>query len=308
VSRLQHPNLVDVYDCGEYEGQLYASMELLPGGALSARLAGRRLALTEAAGFVRALAHAIGAAHRQGVTHGRLMPAKVLFAADGTPKVTGLVAERLRLELEFGAATPAAGVPRYTAPERWSGGGGAPNPTTDVYGLGLILYEVLTGSLPYQAVPLWELLDQVLSKSPEDPRWSATQALARELLDQVLSKPPEPPSRGRPEVAPELDAICLRCLAREPDRRYPSAAALADDLDRLLAGAPLPPPPTEPPPPAAMFDNLDRLLAGAPLLPSAAPEAPTSSPARVAGERRRLGAWARLAGWLTGRARGEDGP
>jgi serine/threonine protein kinase len=218
VSRLQHPNVVQVYECGDREGRPYFVMELLPGGSLDQR-AGRRMPARAGAALVRTLALAVDAVHRQGIIHGNLKPSKVLLAEDGTPKITGfMIAERLRrLKQEEQAnmtmSGPAVmGTPLYMAPEQLSGDTAAIGPATDVYALGLILYELLTGRLPFRAPTLWE------------------------VLAQVLHEPPQPPREVRPDTPPDLETICLRCLAKKPEQRYAGASILAEQLDRFLAG------------------------------------------------------------------------
>src|SRR5262249_43225321 len=147
---------------------------------------------------------------------------KVLLAADGTPKVAGFIVARrsqppdpeVQANMTM-AATPVMGTPRYMAPEQLSGDTGAVGPPTDVYALGLILFELLPGWLPFRAATLWEMMAQVLREQPQP---------LREL---------------RPDVPLDLEWICLYCLAKRPGQRYASAAALAEDLDRFLAGTPL---------------------------------------------------------------------
>jgi serine/threonine protein kinase len=251
VYRLQHPNVVPVYECGEEDGRLYFIMELLPGGSLAQRPRDSEVPVGEAAALVRTLARAIEAVHRQGIIHGNLKPSKVLLTADGVPKITGFIIDRHERgrgsEADLGqtmAAEPVMGTPRYMAPEQLAGNSAAIGPATDVYALGLILYEHLTGLLPFRSATLWE------------------------VMGQVLRDPPQPPGELRADLPPDLGAICLRCLAKRPEQRYPSAGALADDLDCFLAGKP----------PA-----------------HAAAPAETASP--------HLSVWARVAGWFTGRRR-----
>jgi serine/threonine protein kinase len=272
VSRLRHPNVVQVYECAEVRGRPYFIMELVTGGSLDRRTTAQ-LPVGEAAELVRTLARALDTVHRQGIIHGNLKPSKVLLAADGTPKITGFIISRHQSELTVAEqasmtvrAPAVMGTPRYMAPEQLSGNTAAIGPATDVYALGLILYELLTGWLPFRAATLWE------------------------MMAQVLHEPPQPPQEIRPDVPRELGTICLGCLAKKPEQRYPSAGALADDLDRFLActpvsGPPRPQQPTQPPIP-----RLQPAITRAALEPALP----------------RPGVWTRFAGWLIGRERKES--
>ena len=154
--------------------------------------------------------------HQQGIIHGNLKPSKVLLTKDGTPKITnfiGVLNEDEQEQIWSALASPVAmGTLRYMAPEQLSGNISAIGPATDLYALGLILYQTLTGWLPFRGATLWELLAEVQQKHPAFP------------------------SQFRPAVPPDLDAVCLRCLAREPRERYPNCAELAKDLRGLLVG------------------------------------------------------------------------
>jgi serine/threonine protein kinase len=210
VSRLRHPNVVQVQECGEQDSRPYFLMELVPGGSL--QLAAREMmAISRAAILVRDLARAIVAVQREGIIHGNLKPSKVLLAYDGTPKIAGFILARPPKpegwEMETIAAREVMGTPRYIAPEQL---GGKVYPATDIHALGLILYEMLIGWLPYRAATLWD------------------------LTNQILHAPPQPLRELRPEIPEKVEAICLACLAKEPEQR-PGAGDLADDLDRFLA-------------------------------------------------------------------------
>jgi serine/threonine protein kinase len=220
MAEMRHPNLVDVLECREHRRRPYVSMTLFPAGSLQERLQRLRFTPADAARLTATLARAIDHAHRQGVVHGNLKPSKIVFAADGTPGITGfLLAPLLQERRERTALTMSTpdvlGTPRYMAPEQLSGNTKSVGPAADVYALGLILYESLTGVLPFRAITLMDMMVQVLHESPEPPR------------------------QRRPDVPPDLEAICLRCLAKQPAGRYASAGALADDLERFLAGEPI---------------------------------------------------------------------
>jgi tetratricopeptide (TPR) repeat protein/tRNA A-37 threonylcarbamoyl transferase component Bud32 len=221
AARLQHPNIVQIYEVGEQDGLAYFSLEYVEGGSLADRLAGAPLPPEDAARLSETLARAVQAAHERGVIHRDLKPANVLVAGAPdtpvgqlTPKVTDF---GLSKQMDAGSRTRSGvvmGTPSYMAPEQ-AGGAGAAGPATDVYALGAILYELLTGRPPFRAATA---LDTVL---------------------QVLSEEPVPPSRFQPKLPRDLETICLKCLQKEVPRRYASAAALADDLHRFLRGEPI---------------------------------------------------------------------
>jgi serine/threonine protein kinase len=227
VSRMDHPNLVPVYHCGEHDARFYVCMPLFTAGTLRDARRDRRWAIPEATRLMRTLARAMDYAHGQGVVHGNLKPSKVLFNPGWTPAIGGfLPAGVLRSPGEAGTVSEPAvyGTPTYMAPEQLSGDTESVGLATDVYALGLILYELLAGWPPFRAAALWDMVAQVQKKAPE-------------------------PTRHRnPDVPPALDAICLRCLAKRPADRYASAGALADELDQFLAGEPpvVPPPVSRP--------------------------------------------------------------
>ena len=217
-SRIEHPGVVPAVDVGSHQGRLFMVMEYVPGETLRDHLArrGGRLPWAEARDMVAGLAEAVQAAHDAGVVHRDLKPANVLLdARDGRPRVT-----------DFGLARDAAsamsltregdviGTPYYMSPEQVQGR--RADPRTDVYGLGVILYELLSGERPFQA-----------------------QNVAG-LVDKILRERPLPPRKRCPEVPPALEKVCLKAMAREPAQRYPSAR----ELERALRAAS-----TEPPPP-----------------------------------------------------------
>jgi tetratricopeptide (TPR) repeat protein len=216
AGRLRHPNIVQVYEVGPEGGACYIAMEYVEGGSLARKLTAGPLPPGPAAGLVETLARAVHHAHQQQVIHRDLKPANVLLTADGTPKVTDFGLAKL---LVGGAdqTQPGSilGTPHYMAPEQASGHTERVGPAADVYALGAILYEVLTGRPPFQGADLFA------------------------ILEQVRSHEPVPPRRLQPKLPRDLETICLKCLEKEPGKRYPTAEALADDLRRFQAGEPI---------------------------------------------------------------------
>ncbi len=213
IARIHHPNVVQIHEFGEHQGQLYFSMELLPGGTLAQRLGGRPLPQREAAELVRILAQTVEAAHRQGVVHRDLKPSNVMFTADGTVKITDFgLAKMLDDESSDTCTDAILGTPAYMAPEQASGESNKIGPATDVYALGSLLYETLTGRPPFRA------------------------ETRQQTLELVRTKKPTPPSQLHKDLSPYLEAICLKCLQKEPALRYAGARELVEDLERYLRG------------------------------------------------------------------------
>jgi len=216
VARLRHPNVVQVYDVGEAGGLPYVALELLEGGSLDARVAGTPQPERWAAELLATLARAIASAHRAGVVHRDLKPANVLFTPDGTPKLADFgLAKRLDEDDGQTHSGQVMGSPSFMAPEQARGRGREVGPPADIYSLGALLYETLTGRPPFKG------------------------GSAMETLYQVVNDEPVPPSRLRPGLSRDLETICLKCLEKDARRRYPDADALADDLGRHLAGSPI---------------------------------------------------------------------
>ncbi len=217
VARLHHPHIVQIHEVGVAGGLPFFALELLDGGSLEGRLGGEPQAARPAAELLTTLARAVHAAHQAGIVHRDLKPANVLFTADGTPKVTDFgLAKRLEEAAEGHTRTgQVMGSPGYMAPEQARGRSRAVGPAADVYALGVILYEMLTGRVPLKGTTTLETL----------------------LL--TISGEPVPPRRLQPGVPRDLETVCLKCLHKEPEKRYHSAGHLADDLDRFLHGRPI---------------------------------------------------------------------
>jgi hypothetical protein len=215
VARLQHPNIVQIFEVGAAGGRPYLALEFVEGGNLECHLGGKPMPPRQAAELLRTLARAVHHAHRHGIIHRDLKPENVLLAADGTPKVTDFGLAKQTDDSSVRTRTGAIlGTPCYMAPEQADGRIRDVGPATDVYALGAMLYEFLTGRPPFQA------------------------ASVLDTLEQVRTQEPVPPSRLLPKVPRDLETICLKCLEKDPRRRYASAEALADDLGRYLDGVP----------------------------------------------------------------------
>jgi serine/threonine protein kinase len=232
IARLQHPNIVQIYEVGEHGGLPFFSLEYCGGGSLESRLKDP-WPPRQAAELVRTLARAVQAAHQAGIIHRDLKPANILLVSGGvvsgewsktaaadhsplTPKITDFgLAKKIEGGEGLTQTGAVLGTPSYMAPEQAGGDNRRVTTLVDVYALGAILYECLTGRPPFRA------------------------ATAIDTILQVLERPPEPPSALRPGIDRGLERICLKCLAKEPARRYASADHLAADLENWLAGVPI---------------------------------------------------------------------
>jgi serine/threonine-protein kinase len=238
IAQLEHEHIVRIYECGEEEGQCYFSMEYMGGGSLAVKLhpskpvgqafqpdasgsqagkpdlpSGSPLSEREAAELVQTLAQTMQFAHEHDIIHRDLKPANVLLAADGTVKLSDFgLAKWLSGDDALTQSHTILGTAKYMAPEQARGDTEQIGVRTDVYGLGTILYECLTGRAPFQA------------------------STETAILLRVQSTPPIAPSQLRPGLCRNLEAVCLKCLAKDPKERYASAKELADDLGRWLRG------------------------------------------------------------------------
>jgi eukaryotic-like serine/threonine-protein kinase len=216
VARLDHPGVVPIYEVGEHDGQNYFSMKLVPGGSL-VRLIGRYKDDPRAAArLVADAAEAVAHAHARGILHRDLKPANILVDDEGHPHVTDFgLAKRLEDDIDITQSGAIVGTPAYMSPEQASGRRGAVTTASDVYGLGAVLYTLLTGRAPFGGESV------------------------AETLEAVRNDPPEPPRRRKAAVPRDLETICLKCLEKEPRRRYLTAQALADDLRAWLDSRPI---------------------------------------------------------------------
>jgi hypothetical protein len=216
VARLQHPQVVQIFRIGDHKGRPYLEMEYVDGGSLADRLNGRPWAPADSARLIESLALAVHHAHIRGIVHRDLKPANVLLTADGIPKVTDFgLAKSLGADAGLTRTDSIIGSPSYMAPEQAGGTVRSIGPATDVYSLGAILYQLLTGRPPFRA------------------------ATVLDTLEQVRSAAPLPPSRFQPGLPIDLETIVLKCLEKDPAKRYPSAFALANDIQRYCAGEPI---------------------------------------------------------------------
>jgi WD40 repeat protein len=217
VARLQHPNIVQIHEVGQHGGSPFLVLELVEGHSLAQRVVGTPRPAPQAAELVETLARAIDSAHRQGVVHRDLTPANVLLTVDGTPKITDFGLAKLvigggDLRTQTGELL---GTPSYMAPEQAASQHEAIGTATDVYALGAIFYELLTGHPPFRG------------------------ATVLETLQMVKTAEPVPPSRLVPGLPRDAETVALKCLQKDPAKRYDSATALADDLRRYQAGEPI---------------------------------------------------------------------
>lgn len=216
AANLRHPNIVAIYEIGEHEGRHYFSMEFIEGKNLSELTHGLPLPPQRAAGYVQTIAEAVHYAHAEGTLHRDLKPSNVLIDERDQPHVTDFgLAKRLDGGSELTVSGQVLGTPSFMPPEQVTGRREAMGPASDVYSLGAILYQLLTGRPPFAAGTMEETLRQVMELEPAPPR----------LLNASTPR--------------DLETICLKCLAKEPHRRYPTARELADDLERFLRGEPI---------------------------------------------------------------------
>jgi hypothetical protein len=229
IAAVKHPGIVQIFDLGIHNGLPFFSLEFCDGGSLAGKLAGKPLSARDAAQLVEQLAQAIQAAHEKGIVHRDLKPANILLSSGPAsavcaltgnlaglgPKVTDFgLAKRLEAEVGMTATGAVMGTPAYMAPEQAQGKKEV-GPAADIYSLGAILYECLTGRPPFQAATVYDTLLKVVSDEPAAPR-------------AVNAK-----------VSADLETICLKCLHKDPDKRYASATDLADDLRRFLEDRPI---------------------------------------------------------------------
>jgi serine/threonine-protein kinase len=216
AAELDHPAIVPIFDVGEVQGQHYFTMKRVDGVTLDRRPPGDTLSPRRSAEIVTECARAIHHAHERGVLHRDLKPGNILLDGTGHPHITDFgLAKLLAMESTLTRTRELLGTPSYISPEAASGDGSKLSSATDVYGLGTVLYHLLTGQPPFAGGTTLETIRQVLETEPRRPRlWNA-------------------------KIERDLETICLKCLEKDPTRRYDSAAALADDLERWIHHQPI---------------------------------------------------------------------
>src|SRR5262249_22021665 len=225
TARVQHPNIVQIFEVGVHDGRPFLAMEWVGDGTLADRIGGDPWPPRDAAHLVETVARAIDVAHRHGVVHRDLKPANILLQAGGEGEAAGPIAGAVPKVGDFGLARAmdgeggltasglAMGTPEYMAPEQVEGH--AVGPAADIYALGVVLYQLLAGQPPFRGTTPFEVL----------------RALAH--------AEPVPPRRFRPHLPRDLETITLKAIEKDPARRYPTAAAMADDLERFLTSRPI---------------------------------------------------------------------
>ena len=216
AARLDHPNIVPIYEVGEQDGHPFFTMAYVNGQNLAARIAEGPLAQREAANLTREIASAIDYAHQHGIIHRDLKPANILLTSNGQTRITDFgLAKRIDDQANLTVTGDVVGTPSYMSPEQVHGNPTDVGVSTDVYSLGAILYCLLTGRPPFQAATILETFTQLTQVEPVPPR-------------QLV-----------PTINPDLETICLKCLQKAPHKRYPTATELLNDLDRYLEGKPV---------------------------------------------------------------------
>lgn len=220
MARLAHPNIIQIFEIGENQGTPFLALELAKGGTLAGKLQQSPLTADAAANLIENLARAVQHAHEREVIHRDLKPANILFMQDGTPKITDfglakVLEDRDVLSADVTRTGETMGTPRYMAPEQAAGQHERVGPPTDVYALGTLLYECLTGRAPFVSANVMDTLRQIRDDDPLSPR------------------------RLQSSIPRDLQTICLHCLAKDPNHRYATAEELADDLRRFRQHEPI---------------------------------------------------------------------
>src|SRR5262249_15507573 len=216
AASLEHPNIVPIHEIGERDGSCYFSMKFVEGGALDTVVAGKPMPVRKAAGLLVKMARTVQFAHDHGILHRDIKPGNVLLDADGEPHLTDFgLARIVEMENDVTRTTEGLGTPSYMAPEQTGGENTQVTRATDIYGLGAVLYHLLTGGPPFSGRTAYETVRLVLETEPKQLR----------LLN--------------PKIDRDLATICLKCLEKNPQRRYASALALAEDIERWLRREPI---------------------------------------------------------------------
>ena len=216
AANLKHPNIVSIHEIGEHEGRHYFSMDLIAGRNLAQAIGGKPMPAQSAAGLLKTLAEAVHYAHQRGTLHRDLKPQNVLLDAEDRPHITDFgLAKQLTASNDLTQSGAVMGSPSYMPPEQATGRLAEIGPASDVYSLGAILYQMLTGKVPFSG------------------------ATAVDTLRAVVEQEPVAPAKLNDRVPADLETICLKCLEKKPERRYASARALAEELERFLKHEPI---------------------------------------------------------------------
>ena len=213
VARLKHPNIVPIYDIGTHESHHYFAMEFIEGHALSALIADRKIATPQALAIAESLADAFHSAHQAGVIHRDIKPSNILIDKQGMPHITDFgLAKQVDLDTKYTMSGTTLGTPAYMPPEQARGDVDKIDARSDVYAIGAVLYELLTGQTPFAGRSLLE------------------------VVVAVISEPVKPPRQVNPKIHRDIQTIVMKCLEKDPRLRYASAADLHDDLRRFRSG------------------------------------------------------------------------
>src|SRR6266480_7221412 len=216
AARLEHPGIVPIHEVGERDGSCYFSMKFIEGGQLDEVARRTPMSIRQAVELITKVARTVHYAHERGILHRDIKPGNILLDAKGEPHLTDFgLARLLESESTVTRTLEVLGTPSYMAPEQAVGNNAAVSSVTDVYGIGAVLYQLLTGHPPFAGGTTFETVRLVLDTEPRQPRLS------------------------NPKVDRDLATICLKCLEKDPHRRYSSALALAEDLERWLKHEPI---------------------------------------------------------------------
>ncbi len=216
AARLEHPGIVPIHEVGERDGSCYFSMKFVEGGQLDEVIRRTPMSIRQAAELIANVARTVHYTHEHGILHRDIKPGNILLDAKGEPHLTDFGLARLvESESTVTRTMEVLGTPSYMAPEQAVGNNAAVSSVTDVYGLGAVLYQLLTGQAPFAGGTTYETIKLLLDTEPRQPR----------LLN--------------PKIDHDLSTICLKCLEKDPKRRYSSALALAEDLERWLKHEPI---------------------------------------------------------------------
>src|SRR6266481_5608242 len=216
AARLEHPGIVPIHEVGERDGSCYFSMKFVEGGQLDEVVKQTPMSIRQAAELIAKVARTVHYAHEHGILHRDIKPGNILLDQKGEPHLTDFGLARLvESESTVTRTMEVLGTPSYMAPEQAVGNNAAISSVTDVYGLGAVLYQLLTGQPPFAGGTTYETIKLLLDTEPRQPR------------------------QLNPKIDRDLSTICLKCLEKDPKRRYPSALALAEDLERWLKHEPI---------------------------------------------------------------------